>query len=69
MSKINERSRMIFDLPPDVQLAIKLRALKDGMTTGEAVAQAIKTAYRDELAEAEKALLRQSQEVKRRIKV
>lgn len=35
------RSRMILDIPPEVQMAIKLRAVKNGWTTGEVVAEAM----------------------------
>jgi hypothetical protein len=51
-----ERGRMIFDLPSDVQMAIKIKAVKSSMTTGEVVAEAIKEMYGVYLEEAKIAL-------------
>lgn len=43
---------MIFDLPFDVQMAIKLRAVKDRCTTGEAVSKAVQISFAIELEQA-----------------
>ena len=51
---MNNRSRMIVDLPRDVQMSIRLRAVKNGWTTGEVVACAIKQAFPDDIIEARK---------------
>lgn len=51
-----DRTRMIFDVTPDVQMAIKLRAVKTGTTTGEAVAEAIRATFPADIEEARKAL-------------
>ena len=48
-----KRSRMILDLPPDVQMAIRLRAVKDGCTTGEVVERAVRQTYPVDVREAE----------------
>jgi uncharacterized Fe-S cluster-containing radical SAM superfamily enzyme len=51
-----KRSRMIFDLPFDIQMAIKLRAVKDNCTTGEVVAKAVEKVIPIELEEAKEVL-------------
>lgn len=51
-----ERPRMILDLPPEVQMAIKLRAVKDDCTTGTVVAAAIAQVFPADLAEARNVL-------------
>jgi len=43
---------MIVDVTREVQMAIKLRAIKLGITTGAVVAQAIEIAFPDDLKEA-----------------
>jgi hypothetical protein len=48
--------RMIFDLTPEIQKAIKLRAVKSDMTTGEVVSAAIKAAFGKDLEEARQVL-------------
>ena len=53
---MSERSRMIFDLPADVQMAIKLRAVKNGWTTGRVVEEAIRQVFPAEVREAEKSV-------------
>lgn len=50
---------MIFELPPAVQLAIKLRAIKDGKTTGQVVEAAIRIVHPDDWKEAEECVARQ----------
>jgi hypothetical protein len=49
---VDERNRMIVDVTREVQMAIKLRAIKLGITTGAVVAQAIEIAFPDDLKEA-----------------
>lgn len=48
------RNRMIVDVPVEVQMAIKLRAIKSQITMGEVVEQAIKHTYPDDLKEAKR---------------
>lgn len=52
----DKRKRMIVDLPPEVCMAIKLRAVKSRKTTGQVVAEAIKEAFPDEVSEARESL-------------
>ena len=51
-----ERNRMIVDLPSDVQMAIKLRAVKSNMTTGAVVCEAVQKAFGKDILEARSAL-------------
>lgn len=44
--------RVIFDLPADVQMAIRLRAIKSGQTTGGVIAEAVALTIPQELEEA-----------------
>lgn len=44
--------RMIFDIPNEVQMAIRLAAVKAGKTTGEIVAEAIRYAFPGDVKEA-----------------
>lgn len=44
--------RFIFDVTPEVQMAIRLAALKRGITTGEVVAAAVEANYPDDVAAA-----------------
>lgn len=55
-SRIRNRTRMIFDLPPAVQMAIRLRATKSRMTTAEVVRGAIEKVYPQDLQEANSVL-------------
>lgn len=55
--------RMIFDLPDDVQMAIRLRAVKDRMTTGEVVSHAIERTFGEDIQEA-RALLAEREKAK-----
>jgi hypothetical protein len=50
------RNRMILDLPPEVQKAVKLRAVKNGCTTGEVIADAVKRVFPADVTEAEEVL-------------
>lgn len=50
------RSRMIVDVTPEVHMAIKLRAVKDGITTGEVVCRAIEQVFPDDIEEAKEVL-------------
>jgi hypothetical protein len=54
-----ERGRMIFDLPSDVQMAIKIKAVKSSMTTGEVVCEAVMKVFQGYLEEAKVALSEQ----------
>lgn len=47
-----KRRRMIFDLPPCLQMAIRLAAMKQSVTTGEIVAQAMHNSYPNDVVEA-----------------
>jgi hypothetical protein len=46
---------MILDLPVEIQMAIKLRAVKDGVTTGGVVDRAIREVFPADVMEAEAA--------------
>ncbi len=48
--------RMIFDLPPEIQMAIKLRAIKNDVTTGAIVAEAIIATFGSDFEEAKQVL-------------
>lgn len=50
----SDRKRMIFDLPPEVRMAIKLVAVKHKTTTGAVVAEAIHRAYPEDVEQARK---------------
>jgi hypothetical protein len=52
-----DRNRMIFALPPEVQLAIRIRATKDGVTTGEVVRRAVLLTWKADVIEARAILL------------
>jgi hypothetical protein len=47
---------MIVDIPPEIQMAIRLRGVKAGLTTGAVVEEAIKLAYASTVAQAKKVL-------------
>lgn len=51
-----KRNRMIVDIPVDVQMAIRLQAIKQQVTTGEVVAQAVEKVFPDDLREARETL-------------
>lgn len=51
-----ERIRMILELTVDVQMAIKLRAVKTGKTTGEVVTEAVQSMYSQDVKDAKCAL-------------
>lgn len=44
--------RMFFDVTPEIQMAIRLRAIKAGMTTGEVVTEAITIVFNEDILEA-----------------
>lgn len=56
--RIADRKRMIFSLAPAYQLAIKMRALKLGVTTGHVVALAFETVWPDDVDAAQEELNR-----------
>jgi len=47
---------MILELPPEVQMAIKLRAVKTNQTTGRLVEEAIRAKFPVEIGDAREAL-------------
>jgi hypothetical protein len=47
------RKRMIFDLPREIQMAIRLQAIKSGRTTGQVVEEAVRQAFPEEWREAQ----------------
>lgn len=51
-----ERTRLIVDLPSDVQMAIKLRAVKSNKTTGAVVCEAVQMAFSKDIQEARSVL-------------
>lgn len=50
------RERMILDLPREVQMAIKLRAIKDRCTTGAIVEWCVRDCFPKEVEEARQVL-------------
>ena len=44
--------RMIVNIPPEIQMAIRLRAIKNDWSTGQVVEAAIMEAYSDDVEEA-----------------
>ena len=66
--EMNERSRMIVDLPTEVQMAIKLRAVKANMTTGAVVCVAVKQVFGGDIEEAKTAIAEQQKPGTRRQK-
>lgn len=53
MNYEKRRERMIVALPPEIRLAVKLRAIKLKVKTGDVVAEAIRATFPAEIAEAE----------------
>ena len=51
-----KRSRMIVDVTPEIQMAIRLRAIKEGWTTGDVVAMAIRLRFPQDVDEAREAI-------------
>jgi len=47
---------MIFDLPKYVQMAIRLRAIKSDIRTGEVISEAVRLTFPDEVKEATRLL-------------
>ena len=43
---------MILEVPAEVQMAIRLRAVKDGVTTGQVVKAAIEQSFPEDVQEA-----------------
>ena len=54
-----ERNRMIVDLPYEVQMAIRLRAVKSATTTGDVVCEAVQQVFAKDIEEARAALSEQ----------
>jgi hypothetical protein len=63
-SENHARNRMIVDLPSEVQLAIRLRAVKSGTTTGNVVCEAVQSTFANDVEEARAALAEQQQSQK-----
>ena len=59
-AKDQERNRMIVDLPPDVQLAIRIKAVKSNTTTGDVVCEAVQQTFSKYIEEAREALAEQN---------
>jgi hypothetical protein len=59
--EINARNRMILELPSEVQMAIRLRAVKSNATTGEVVCEAIQHRFGRDVEEARAALAEKDQ--------
>jgi hypothetical protein len=59
MPSVIDRARMIVDLPSEVQMAIRLRAVKSNMTTGAVVCLAVQQAFGNDVQEAKAALAEQ----------
>ena len=51
-----KRDRMMIDLAPEVQMAIKIRAAKSNMTTGAVVTEAIEKVFGRYIEEAKAAI-------------
>jgi hypothetical protein len=47
---------MLLEIPPEIQMAIRLHGIKADKTTGEVVSEAIERTYPEEMKEAKKAL-------------
>lgn len=45
-------NRMMVDIPEDVQLAVRLRSLKEGIAIGKVVEDALREVYDDDIEEA-----------------
>lgn len=50
---MKQHSRMMFDLPAEIQMAIRLRAAKSRLTTGQVVAQAVSATFAADVREAD----------------
>jgi hypothetical protein len=61
----SERSRMIVDLPSDVQMAIRLRAVKSNSTIGEVVCEAVTQSLGKDIEEARAVLAEKKPNTKR----
>ena len=48
--------RMIFSLPPHIQMAIKLKSVKGSISTGEVIVELIEKYYPDLVKEARQAI-------------
>ena len=49
-------NRMLYELPEEIHMAIRLRAIKDGIKNGEVFRRAMEIAFPDDVAEAKKEL-------------
>ena len=54
------RNRMIFDLPTETQLAIRLRALKSSTTPAQVICEAMQRTFAPDLEEAKLILAEQN---------
>lgn len=57
----NDRNRMIVEILPEVQLAIKLRGVQNGVTTGYVVTEAMQRAFGEYIEEAKASLAKRQQ--------
>ncbi len=53
---MKDRARMILELPDDIQMAVRLRAVKNQTTNGEVIERAIEEVFPKDLAEARKVI-------------
>jgi hypothetical protein len=67
-SDVTERSRMILDMPPEFQMAVKLRAVKRNTTTGVIVCEAVGQVFGRDVEEAKAALAEQLKPASKRSK-
>ena len=56
MRENSDRNRMIIDLPSEVQMAIKIKAVKSNTTTGAVVSEAMHQTFASFIEEARAAL-------------
>lgn len=53
---MSKRTRVIVELLPEIAMAIRLRAVKNDMRTGDVVTLAVEKLFPDEIAEAKGAI-------------
>lgn len=49
---MRQRNRMVFELPEEMQVAIRLKAAKTGRTNADVICMAMEQAFRQEVEEA-----------------
>ncbi len=55
-AKANRQGAIAMSLPPEVQMALRIRAIKSDKTVGQVVELAVRAMYLDDVLEAEKEL-------------